>query len=60
MLKNKIKVMIEKNEDGGCLITCTLLVKKQLYVSGCTKEEEADMVDTLKENIIKELRAGAV
>ena len=60
MLKNKIKVMIEKNEDGGRLITCSLLVKKQLYVSGCTKEEEADMVDTLKENIIKELRAGAV
>ena len=55
MLKDKIKTMVEKDEKG-CLITCTMLVKKQVFLTSCTRAEEADMVDNMKANIIKELR----
>ena len=55
MLKDKIKTTVEKNEIG-CLITCTLLVKKQVYLTSCTRQEEVDMVAGIKDIIIKELR----
>lgn len=55
MLRDKIKTRVEKDEKG-CLITCTLLVKKQVFLTSCTRQEEADMVDTMKTNIIHELR----
>ncbi len=55
MLKDKIKTTVEKNEKG-CLITCTLLVKKQVYLTSCTRQEEVDMVAGIKDIIIKELR----
>ena len=55
MLKDKIKIMVEKDEKG-CLITCTLLVKKQVFLTSCTRQEEADMADRLKMEIINDLR----
>ena len=55
MLKDKIKTTIEKN-DSGCLITCAMLVKKQVYLSSCTREEERTIEEQLKTEIEKELR----
>jgi len=55
MLTDRIKTTVEKN-DSGCLITCAMLVKKQIYLTSCTRDEEKTIEARMKAEIENDIR----
>lgn len=55
MLRDKIKTQVHK-DDRGCLITCTLTIRKQVFLSQCNREDEREVQARMVAAIIDGVR----